>query len=274
MSITHASSEPVIGETEWLEDHVIEGDVTTVTSPGAAQTVALDFGVHVIELEDDTETTITGAPAASGYSSALVRLKGSAAGSGSAGWAPGHEPMNPQSTQPLAGSYADFLIDSHDGTSVLVRGTGAGLVAPGTGPAVLTGDDIDSTVQSYDPDTAKRNVAQTWTAQQSFTAITGTAVTVSAPGTAQSVALDGRCHVIELADGINTEITGVPGSDFSNCLVRIKQPAVGSGTLSWAAGHRFMGGSELNTASDSFSDFMLDSHDGSTVLCRGVGVEP
>ena len=146
----------------------------------------------------------------------------------------------------------------------------------GTGAAqVAAGDHNHSGVyEPADPDIAKRDVAQSWTATQSFTTITGTAVTVSSPGTAQSVALDGRCHVIELADGINTEITGEPGAGYTNCLVRIKQPAVGSGTISWAAGHRFMGGSELNTASDSFSDFMLDSHDGSTVLYRGVGVEP
>ena len=140
--------------------------------------------------------------------------------------------------------------------------------------SILKSEAIGTTIQGYDADTAKLDVAQSWTATQSFTTITGTAVTVSAPGTAQSVALDGRCHVIELASGVNTEITGLPQPGYSNCLVRIKQPAVGSGTISWGLGHRFMGGSELNTASDSFSDFMLDSHDGSTVLCRGVGVEP
>ena len=123
MSITHASSEAVIGETEWLEDHVIEGDVTTVTSPGAAQAVALDFGVHVIELEDDTETTITGTPG-TGYSSATVRIKGSPAGTGTLAWAAGYIAMNDQALNADPGAFTDFVLDSHDGETVFYRGVG------------------------------------------------------------------------------------------------------------------------------------------------------
>jgi hypothetical protein len=162
------------------------------------------------------------------------------------------------------------------------RGTRAQIDAAATGgtlnegePYLIADEDrlaVGTGASDY-AESAMLGADNTFAGANAFGVVTGTAVTVSSPGTAQSVALDGRCHVIELADGINTEITGIPQSGYSNCLVRIKQPAVGSGTISWPGTHRNMGGSELNTASDSFSDFMLDSHDGSTVLYRGVGVE-
>jgi len=140
---------------------------------------------------------------------------------------------------------------------------------------ILKDADIGTTVQSYDADTAKLDTAQTWTAAQAFGTVTGSAVTVTSPGAAQSVALDGRIHVIELADATETTITGTPtGTGYSSAIVRIKGSAAGTGTIAWPAGHIAMNDQSLNAAAGAYTDFMLDSHDGSTVLYRGVGVEP
>ena len=115
---------------------------------------------------------------------------------------------------------------------------------------------------------------QTGDTQQLGQVIGGTAPTVTSPGTAQTVSLDGRVHQIDLADGIETTITGTPlGSEQSAAVVRLKGSPAGTGTIAWASGHILMTAQTLNTAAGEWTDFLLSSHDGATVFIHGAGVQ-
>jgi hypothetical protein len=170
----------------------------------------------------------------------------------------------------FTGAPGELTVDTDKNAVVVHDGATAG------GNPQLTEADIGSTVQAYDENTAKFNAPQIWTAPQLFVDVTGSTVIVTSPGTAQSVELDGRCHVIELEDGVETTITGLPagGGFYSSAIVRIKGSAAGTGTIAWPAGHVQMNSQALNATAGAYTDFILDSHDGTVVLYRGVGVEP
>lgn len=103
--------------------------------------------------------------------------------------------------------------------------------------AALTTPDIGVTVQGYDVDTAKKDVKQTWTAQQTpmNSALTDGA-TINWNGDT-----NGQVVSVTLAD--NRTLAAPTNVVENACYVlRVHQDATGGRTLTWNAAYKFPGG--------------------------------
>lgn len=139
---------------------------------------------------------------------------------------------------------------------------------------ILKDADIGTSVQAHDADTAKLDVAQAWSALQTFTAgMAGGTTTVAASGATQTVALDGKVHVITLT--ANCTITAsATGSAYSAALIVTRQDATGGRTLTWPAGVKQLDTQSLNTTASKDSAWILWTPDGGTTYyLNGAGAE-
>jgi len=87
---------------------------------------------------------------------------------------------------PTISAFGETLIDDADASTARTT-LGLGTMAVETATDYVATADIGSTVQAYDADTAKTDVAQTYTAQQTFGELKETVYTL---GTSGSIALD------------------------------------------------------------------------------------
>lgn len=108
----------------------------------------------------------------------------------------------------FTGAAGEITVDTDKNVVVVHDGSTAGGHPLVTAAAALTSSDIGSTVQGYDADTAKTDVAQTFTAQQTFGELKEGVYTLATTG---SIALDPANGSIQ-----TTVLTGAP--TFTNSL--------------------------------------------------------
>lgn len=118
--------------------------------------------------------------------------------------------------------------------------------------ALLASTDIGVTVQGYDVDTAKKDVKQTWTAQQ--TPMNGTlpdGATINWNG-------DSNGQVVSVTLAGNRTLAAPTNIVENACYVlRVHQDATGNRTLAWNAAFRFPAGADpvLSTPASSVDIF-------------------
>lgn len=126
---------------------------------------------------------------------------------------------------------------------------------------------IGTNVQAYDADTAKTDVEQSWTAQQ--TPMNGTltdGATIDwngdAHGQSVKVTLNGN-RVMNAPTNIN---------EFAAYVIRIIQDGTGSRTLGWNTAYKFAGGTlpTLSTTANAVDIITFIGGPSNTLLCTGI----
>ena len=134
---------------------------------------------------------------------------------------------------------------------------------------------IGSTVQGYDADTAKLDVAQSWTAVQSLSAgCAGGTDTVASAGSSQTITLNGKTKLITLDAATCTLTPSATGSAYSAALVILIQDATGGRAVNWASSPKVLGTQSLNTTASKHSAWLLwTPNGGTTYYLSDAGVE-
>jgi len=132
--------------------------------------------------------------------------------------------------------------------------------------AVLGTSAIGVTVQGYDVDTAKKDVKQTWTAQQTpMNGVLTDGATINWNGDA-----NGQVVAVTLA---GNRTLAAPTNIVENAcyVLRVHQDATGSRTLAWAAAYRFPGGAApvLSTGASAVDVFTFVGGASNVMYCVG-----
>ena len=137
-------------------------------------------------------------------------------------------------------------------------------VAGGANP--VKASDIGSSIQAYDADTAKLDVEQTWTAQQ--TPKNGTltdAATIDWDG-------DSNGQVVKVTLGGNRSMNAPTNiNEHAIYLIRVTQDGTGSRTLSWNSAFKFAGGTvpTLTTTASAVDVFSFVGGGSNVLYCIG-----
>lgn len=240
--------------------------------PGEQIDIPLDGCFYMVVLEDDVETSINTHWPNGAFGSALIRVVASPNGTGRVNW-PNVTAFTESEADTSPGGVTDYVLFSYGVSNVTLYRVGGDVLVTGDTP--LVADDVGVLVQGFDEQTAKLDAVNDWESRQNFGIVTGgVAETVTDPGDSLALELDGRIHPIDLADDVETVITATPlGDKQSYATVRLKGSPDGTGTISWASDHVLMTDQALNGESGKWTDYVLTSHDGSTVFVRAGGVQ-
>lgn len=147
-----------------------------------------------------------------------------------------------------------FMMYNGSAYTEIFRYTSAGLV---------TVAGIGSVVQGYDAATAKYNIVNAYTRQQTFTAVSLTdQATISWNLDTDQVAK------VTIA-GNRTLAAPTNMKDGGSYILRVKQDATGGRTLSWNAAYKFIGGTPVISTAANALDIFTFTSDGTSMFCTG-----
>ena len=151
------------------------------------------------------------------------------------------------------------------GTDLAVANGGTG-ASDASGARTNLGLVIGSDVQAYDADTAKTDVAQTWTAAQQFGQITGT---VTAVGALNLDCSSGNDFTKTIAGNSTFTVSNVPSSKAFDLRLILTYT---SGTITWFSGVNWAGGSAPTLTGGKVYEIIFTTINGGTTW-RAAGGE-
>lgn len=139
-----------------------------------------------------------------------------------------------------------------------------------TGKLLKDGAVIGVDVQAYDADTAKLDVEQSWTAQQTpmnGTLTDGATIDWNGDSNGQSVKVTlGGNRTLNAPTNIN---------EYAAYVLRVVQDATGSRTLAWNSAYKFAGGTAptLSTAANAVDVFTFIGGASNVLYCVGQAMD-
>lgn len=172
------------------------------------------------------------------------------------------------STVATTGAYADLSGKPTLGTAAAANsGDFATAAQGGKADTALQAAAIGVTVQGYDADTAKTDVAQTWSAAQQFGQVTGTATAVAA---LQLNCALGNEFSKTIAANSTFTVTGVPATGKAYHLRLILTYT--SGTITWFSGVNWVKGTAPTFTGGKVYEIIFSTENGGTTW-RGAAAE-
>lgn len=166
----------------------------------------------------------------------------------------------------------DYLVPAAIGVTVqaydatILKSAAIGVTVQGYDATTLKSADIGSSVQAYDANTVKKNVTNTYTAQQvPMNGALTDGTTINWDG-----ATNGQVVAVTLA---GNRTMNAPTNIQQNAmyLLRVKQDATGSRTLTWNAAYKFgtSGAPTLSTGANKVDFVSFVGGSGNTLECLG-----
>ena len=134
-----------------------------------------------------------------------------------------------------SGDIPGVLKSDGDGSSLtgVLKSTDIGSTIQGYDATILVGTDIDSTVQGYDADTTKNNVANTFSADQTFTALTETK-TIKSNSFTPNLSTEGT--VYSCTGTMTITMPAVEDGKSFTIIHALSTLITWSGTIKWSTG--------------------------------------
>jgi hypothetical protein len=150
------------------------------------------------------------------------------------------------------------------GTDLAVANGGTG-ASDAAGARTNLGLVIGTNVQAYDADTAKTDVAQTWTAAQQFGQVTGT---VTAVGALNLDCSAGNDFTKTIAGNSTFTVSNVPSSKTFDLRLLLTYT---SGTITWFSGVNWAGGSAPTLTGGKVYELIFTTFNGGTTWRAAAG---